>query len=95
MYVTFSPDGKFVAASGSHTGSVHLWHTDTGTEYAVFRSEGGWAHGIAFTSDSKNLIFGNAGQRINFWNVGKKQQTTAFMGGHTSDVQTVAYSQLQ
>jgi hypothetical protein len=52
----FSPDGTFVAAACAD-GAIRLWSTaGGGSPVAVLRRHTGWATGVAFTADGRQLV---------------------------------------
>jgi WD40 repeat protein len=72
--VVFSPDGKRLASSSGHDGSVRLWDAETAKELHVMhhaerlgRQRG--AYSVAFSADGKTLASAGADYTIRFWEV--------------------------
>ncbi len=86
--VTFSPDGKILASTGSNT--IELWNVETGMEVksikgkAVFKS-------MTFSPNGKILTSGNSVGTITFWNVETGQEIKSFEG-HSDWVKSVVFS---
>jgi WD40 repeat protein len=92
LCVAFSPDGKLVAASTSHTSHVRLWEVESGKSYGTFRGKNiGWIDTATFSHNGKYLAFGSANHLVHFWDVASKQELTPF-SGHVNEVESVAFS---
>jgi WD40 repeat protein len=66
--VTFSPDGKKLAAGGWDN-VVHVWDAATGREIAASRPFGhtAWVHTVAFLPDRKTLVSAAADGAVIVW----------------------------
>ena len=64
-YITFSPDGRYLASVGFMHNSIRLWDVDTGEEVKTLSVDGGkvghsflFLAPIAFTPDAKHMLVG-------------------------------------
>jgi WD40 repeat protein len=67
--VTFSPDGKLLAA-GLSDGTVKEWDTATRKELASFPAHNGNVNSVAFSPDSKTLASAGDDGLVKFWQAG-------------------------
>ena len=70
--VTYSPDGKTIASSGSR--DIHLWDAETGQRLKTLTGHDRSCRGLAFSPNGKRLISGSDDRSIIIWDVatGKK-----------------------
>ncbi|WP_010587210.1 WD40 repeat domain-containing protein [Schlesneria paludicola] len=73
-YLQFSPDGKFFAAS-TGDGTIELHTSADGSEYARCGQASGEDSPIAFSMDSKTLVYGTDNGRLVLWDIEQKKQT--------------------
>jgi WD40 repeat protein len=87
--VTFSPDGKRLAAGGMD-GNLILWDAQTGNRVETLASGGGFVSSIAFSPDGKLLAAGSDTNVI-LWNAetGTRVRT---LRGHFDAVYSVVFS---
>jgi WD40 repeat protein len=79
--VTFSPDGKILAATEPGLGFVRLWSVETGKALHATRL-GGAAMAIAFSPDGKTFAAGSWGDNlIRLWDVATWKETTKASSG--------------
>ncbi len=91
--VTFSPDGKLLAASDSLS-TTHVWSMETlhagMAEEATLIAPNSWSFGsVAFSPDGTLLAHDNQhgqGSRIYFWNTKTRQELPYFQGTDARDI---------
>ena len=99
-HFTFSPNSQRFATSDSATGTVNLWHPETGEPLEKFSCEsekGGRSMPIAFSPDS-DLIVSTTREAINgdtesiiVWDIESKKRV-ACLTGHTGCVYRLCFS---
>ena len=99
--LSFSPDGKTLAAAGSSPPAkkyalaiekVHLWEVTTGKEIRTFDSHyPGQVMTLVFSPDGKTLLTASANTMIHLWEV-KSGKELLIQGGHQHFVNTIAVS---
>jgi RNA polymerase sigma factor (sigma-70 family) len=68
--VTFSPDGRFLAAASAEEGkSVYVWEVKTGLEVRRFQGHVTAVGSVAFSPDGRTLASGGADSMIYLWDV--------------------------
>ncbi len=88
--VKFSPDGKWVAASGA-SGFVKVWEAATGREVFELPGLRGIVFGLCFSPDGKILAGADSWGMIRFWEVGSWKELQAWHG-HDRLVHRLAFS---
>jgi len=93
--VTFSPDGRRIAACGGNLftpaipGAMKIWDIETGEEQDLIELNGGQATGIAFSSGDKELVCAVSGldiharpvsNNVQFWDIGTRRITRNLKG---------------
>ena len=72
-FVTFSPDGKLLAAPASVNGAdVQLWQTDTGQSFQMLQPDisiMSQVHSLAFSPDSSTLAIGTESRTVELMEV--------------------------
>lgn len=89
--VTYSPDGKLIAAACGSEGAVRLWDSATGKQVALFREGESNVVAVVFTLDGKQLIAGNADGIVRVWDVATGKVVRR-LEGHKGWVQKLALS---
>jgi WD40 repeat protein len=85
----FSPDGKWLVATGS-SGTATLWDARSFSKVATFATSSGWSSSAKFSADSTRLaITSEIGTRVVETSSGKE---LFFLGGHTEGVSAVDFS---
>ena len=99
-HCTFSPNSQRFATSDSATGTVTLWHPETGESLEKFRCEsekGGRFVPIAFSPDTHLLAStsrdgaGSEAESIIVWNI-KSGEQVAYLTGHTGSIYRLCFS---
>ena len=93
-FVTFSPDGKRIAARAGTYGAasgIKVWDTATGKELHTLRKTGGFSD-FAFSPDGKRIAAGMQGDDTATVSDAATDKTLLTLRGHTSFVYGVAYS---
>ena len=85
--VAFSPDGAAIAA-GSY-GEVELWNVVTKAKISTLRGTDRWVHSIAFSPDGRMLAAGLNDDKVEFWDIASRTQSTL---PHAGIVHSVAFS---
>ena len=88
--VSFSPDGRMLAA-GSSDGIVELWDVGTQRLLAALPGHRHRVTSVAFSRDGKTLASGSIDETVRLWNV-MKRENIAILRGHRRWVNSVAFS---
>jgi WD40 repeat protein len=88
--VSFSPDGKYLAA-GSKTGIVYLWKTDDWSVAYQLEGHQKQSVAVAFSPDGRLLASGGVDDTILLWNVETGSLVDTLLG-HTGTVSALAFS---
>ncbi|XP_043588499.1 WD repeat-containing protein 61 isoform X2 [Bombus pyrosoma] len=89
--VVFSPDDKFIV-SGSHSGKIHLYGTDSGKQEQTLDTRGGkFILSVAYSPDGKYIASGAIDGIINIFDVtyGKVLRT---LEGHAMPIRSLCFS---
>jgi WD40 repeat protein len=91
--VVFSPDGRWLAASGGSKkeGVIRLWDAQTGTEHAPIRTRTGRVGSIAFSPDSQRLVAASWDHTLKLFDP-QTGQDVLTLRGHTDGVTGVVFS---
>jgi serine/threonine protein kinase/WD40 repeat protein len=65
--ITFSPDGRRLAAGGDGREAVKLWNTATWQEVATLAGEGSLFYFVAFSPDGQTLMARNSQGLLHIW----------------------------
>src|SRR5262249_11315122 len=68
--LAFSPDGRKLAA-GLHTGSIHLWRVDDGSDLHLLDGHTSTVYGLAFSANGRILASGSYDRTVRLWEVMK------------------------
>lgn len=89
--VVFSPDDKFIV-SGSHSGKIHLYGTESGKQEQTLDTRGGkFTLSVAYSPDGKYIASGAIDGIINIFDVtyGKVLRT---LEGHAMPIRSLCFS---
>jgi len=92
--VTFSPDGRLVAAAltgSGNTGTARIWDVQTGRTLHVLEGHTNGVQDVAFDPSGKLLATGSADSTAAVWRVADGRRL-ADLRGHASFVSSVAFS---
>jgi WD40 repeat protein len=89
--VSFSPDGKMLAAGQGQ--QVRRWRTDTWEEFASGSGHGGPVKAVAFSPDGRSIATGGLDNTIRIWSWPEAQEMRRIDGvGDAWGVQQLAFS---
>ncbi|MDJ0535602.1 MAG: WD40 repeat domain-containing protein, partial [Xenococcaceae cyanobacterium MO_207.B15] len=90
LSVTFSPDGKLLAA-GDSKGEIRLWRVADGQQLLTCEGHTDWVWSVAFSPDGNMLASGSVDRTVKLWDISSGQCLHTFTG-HTNWVHSVAFS---
>jgi WD40 repeat protein len=94
--VTFSPDGKTVAAglppAAKPPGSARLWEAATGAPRAGLPGPGGSVVALAFTADGQSLVLGYADHIVRLWRPAGRPEAVTLPGHDPEEAWAVAFA---
>ena len=89
--VCFSPDGKYVAASGFYEGEIYILYTASGTLYRKISTGEGGILSIIFSPDGQYIASGGWGMSVKIWEVNSGQLLKT-LTGHSDSITSLSYS---
>ncbi|MUG92856.1 hypothetical protein F7734_10500 [Scytonema sp. UIC 10036] len=90
LSVTFSPNGKLLAA-GDTNGEIHLYQVADGQQLLICKGHKGWVWSVCFSPDGKTLVSGSEDQTIKLWDT-SNGYCLRNLEGHSGTVFSVAFS---
>ena len=90
--VTFSPDGRLIAAAGPSDKTVMLWDLASRRLLGRLVGHGENVLAVAFSADGKTLATAGADRRVMLWDVAARKAVGAALEGHANRVDSVAFS---
>ena len=88
--VSFSPDGRYLAASNSNT--VRLWIVKTGEEWATLKGHSNNVSSIAFLDGGRTLVSASVDQTIKLWDIARAGAERDVLTGHKGSVWSLAFT---
>ena len=88
--VTFSPDGRQIAAAG-WDGGVKLWDSATGHEIFTLRGHTREVHGVAFSPSGRQLASASRDGTVKLWDARSGNEILT-LKGHSGAIWGVAFS---
>lgn len=89
--LTFSPEGKHLAAGNSH-GEVVIWEAATGRRLHSLSAHREWVSSVSFSPDGKTLATAGKDQRILLWDVESGARVSPPMVRHSGWITSLAFS---
>ncbi|RKH37352.1 hypothetical protein D7V93_42150 [Corallococcus llansteffanensis] len=88
-HVAWSPEGQWLAAAS--TGTVHLWHADSGLLSNVLHAEGPSLGGLAWNPRRRGVLATWSGTRARVWDV-ESGRVLATLTGHAGSIHQAVWS---
>jgi WD40 repeat protein len=88
--LTFSPDGKHLAAGGQ-AGTVRVWDVAAGKEELALLGHASWVTAVAYSPDGKRLASASADKTVKVWDTATGKELLT-LKGHKGEVLSVAWS---
>ena len=88
--LSFSPDGRHIAFSEIHSGSVQLHDAETGEHLKELRGPPATQRTVSFSEDGKLLASGGTDRRVRVWDV-ESGELLHLLPGHKDTVLAVAF----
>jgi RNA polymerase sigma factor (sigma-70 family) len=95
--LTFSPDGRMLAAVGSRrvgdqeTELITLWETATGKERLSLKGPAGRAYCVTFSPGGRVLATGGLDRKVHLWDAATGREVRSF-AGHQAGVSALAFA---
>src|SRR5262249_34988424 len=89
-YLSFSPDGKQLAAA--HGSAVQVWASASGKALFELTGHSEAVKQVRFSPDGATLLSASADHTLRLWDVKSAQKKSRVLKGHTNEVLAVAFS---
>jgi WD40 repeat protein/serine/threonine protein kinase len=92
--VTFSPDGRYIAAGGDHPQAfIHVWDLGGAQPVAIggFAGHRSAVHSVAFSRDGTKLLTASHDRTVRLWDIATGKEIRSFIG-HTWWVWSAAFA---
>jgi WD40 repeat protein len=86
-----SPDGKFLAFTGTYSAEVQLWETDSTQDSVLLGKHEGYVSVLTFSPDGKLLATGDWDGVVKVWDTSTSGELYRFQG-HRDSVTAIAFS---
>jgi WD40 repeat protein len=87
--VSFSPDGRYLAASDSNR--VRLWIVETGEEWATLKGHSNVVNSVAFLDGGRTLASASQDQSVKVWDIARTGAQPDILVGHQGFVASLAF----
>src|SRR3954451_22633881 len=88
--VSFSPDGRYLAASNSNT--VRLWEVATGEAWTTLKGHANLVSTVAFLDGGRMLASGSGDRTVNLWDISRTGAERDVLTAHGGGVYSPAFS---
>jgi WD40 repeat protein len=88
--VSFSPDGRYLAASDSN--KVRLWNVETGEEWATLKGHSNVVNSVAFLEGGRTLASASQDQSVKLWDIARAGAEPEILMGHKGFVASLAFT---
>jgi WD40 repeat protein len=88
--VSFSADGRQLAASSSNT--VHVWDIESGEALATLKGHSNLVWGVAFLDGGRLLASGSGDWTVRLWDVARASGERNLLTAHSSSVESLVFS---
>jgi WD40 repeat protein len=102
--IVWSPDGQYIASSGSDkkarkikldptttSKAIQIWNPDTGRYIFTCGEDSGWIHDIAWSPDNRYIASAGSNKAVSIWDA-RTGDSVFIYQGHTKEVRAIAWS---
>jgi WD40 repeat protein/serine/threonine protein kinase len=87
----FSPDGRFLAASGDTEPTIRLWEIASGRRVGAFSGHSQPVDCLAFSTDGAKLASGSLDTTVRLWDVATLKELRVYRG-HSEGLSAIAFA---